>query len=478
MDRLGSIHRDRRLVAEPSTGRVLTYRAGAELVARWSDGIAVRITPGDRVVVGVPNGYDQFLMCLAVARAGGLPVPVNHQMRVAEVRHVVADASATLVIESVRDLAGHAAVIEPVGASPGDVAALFYTSGTTGRPKGAALTHRALVVQLGMGALLPSFLAGGEAVVALPVAHIMGFVTYLGLAISGVPAAAFERFVAKEVLDALESRRSSSFIGVPAMYRMLYEADAESRDLKSVRVWMSGADVMPPDLIRAFKRFGSSACLPVIGSIGEAAFVEGYGMVEVGGGVAIKFSPPGLPLGSGDSLGFRIPGYRFRVVGANGRGLRIGQVGELWLKGPGVLVEYWNAPRATAEVLTEDGWLRTGDLVRRGPAGTVIFQGRAKQVIKSGGYSVYPREVEEVLETHPDVLEAAVVGLTDSKLGQVPVAAVRLRRNAAIDAEALVAWAGERLSRYKAPRRVKVVRSLPRTGTDKVLHDRVQALFD
>lgn len=476
-ERLRRLHGDRTMVTEVDTGRTLTFRAAAELVERWSDAIAVRIAPGDRVVVAVPNGYDQLLLCLAASRAGGIPVPVNQQMRAAEIRHVTRDADAALVIEGVADLAGSAPRIPGAHPRPGDVAALFYTSGTTGRPKGATLTHRALVGQVGAAALLPGFLTGGEVVAALPVAHIMGFVTYLGVALAGVPLLTSGRFSAEQVLDVIESRRASGFVGVPSMYRMLLEAGAADRDLRSVHVWMSGADVMPAELIRVFKGFGSAVTLPVVGPVGEAAFIEGYGMVEVGGGVALKVSPPGLPVGMGESLGFRVPGYRFRVVGESGREVGLGQVGELWLKGPGVLRGYWNAPDATAEVLTPDGWLRTGDLVRRGPAGTVVFQGRAKNVIKCGGYSVYPREVEEALEEDPRVLEAAVVGVADEQLGEVPVAAVRLAPGATATEEELLRWARDRLSRYKAPRRVKFVRTLPRTGTDKVQAERVRRLF-
>jgi acyl-CoA synthetase (AMP-forming)/AMP-acid ligase II len=337
------------------------------------------------------------------------------------------------------------------------------------------LTHRSLVGALGPMSVIPE-LPIGEAVAALPVAHIMGFVTYLGLALAGVPAVSFERFRPLDVLDAIESRRAAIFVGVPAMYRMLLEAGAADRDLTSVRIWISGADVMPPDLRRRFQRFGATATLPVIGPVGDATFVEGYGMVEVGGAVAVKVATPGPSLG-GDSVGFRIPGYRFRVVDEQGRNVRLGGVGELVLKGPGVLRGYWGAPEATADVLDGDGWLHTGDVVRRGPLGTIVFQGRSKHVIKSGGYSVYPREIEQVLEEHPDVVEAAAVGIDDPKLGEVPVAAVRLRRGARVSGSKLVAWADERLSAYKAPRRVKVVRDLPRTGTEKVQADRVRELF-
>ena len=211
------------------------------------------------------------------------------------------------------------------------------------------------------------------------------------------------------------------------MYRMLLEAGAEKRNLKSIRVWASGADVMPPDLARQFQKFGATAFLPVVGAIGEATFVEGYGMVEVGGGVAAKISPPLFRLPIGDLLGVPLPPNRFRVVDAGGQPIGPGQVGELQIKGPGVLKGYHGDEAATRAVITDDGWLRTGDLARRGPLGTVLFAGRSKDVIKVGGYSVYALEVQQALEEHAGVAEAAVLGLPDERVGERVVAAVRLK---------------------------------------------------
>ncbi len=481
MDRLERAHGDRQLVTEADGGLALTYVQAAKRVRRWAGGIAAQTSPGDVVVIATPNGYEQMLLCFAAARSGRIPAPVNDQMRRQEVDHVVRDSGATLVIRSAAAVDDSPPVDEPQPASPDDVAALFYTSGTTGSPKGAALTHRALVGQASSAAMWPTRLHRDEAVMALPVAHIMGFAVLIGLAFAGIPSYLLPRFNPVRVLDAIEQRRATMFVGVPAMYRMLDEAGAEGRDLTSVRVWASGADAMPPELAERFKRMGATITVPLLGAMGQAAFAEGYGMVEVGGGVAAKVSPPFLGAASGslgEALGFALPGYEMRVVDDDGAEVTAGQVGELQVKGPGVLRAYWGDEEATAAVLTGDGWLRTGDLARKGPFGLLVFEGRSKHVIKHGGYSVYALEVEQALEQHPDVLEATVVGLPDERLGEVPGAVVRLAPGRSLEELSLDAWAAEQLAGYKVPKRFVAVDELPRTGTAKVQKATLVELFD
>ncbi|MCU1452564.1 MAG: Acyl-CoA synthetase (AMP-forming)/AMP-acid ligase [Acidimicrobiales bacterium] len=477
MERLAGAHGSRRLVEEADGGLCLTFAEAADLVARWAGGIAERTEPGDVVVVATPNGYEQVLLMLATSRAGRLPAPVNAQMTASEIDHVVRDSGATLRITAASDVEGSDAV-DAAPAAPDEIAALFYTSGTTGKPKGAELTHRGLLGGLSTAAAYPAGLRPAEIVLALPVAHIYGALMLLGAACAGMPVYFLPKFNPVRVLDAIEQRRATLFAGVPAMYRMLLEAGAKDRDLTSVRMWISGADAMPPDLAAQFKRFGATVSLPLLGSIGEAAFAEGYGMVETGGGVAVRLSPPLVPARFGGALGMPLPGYSFRVVDDEGTEVPVGSTGELLIKGPGILEGYHGDADATAAALTDDGWLRSGDLARRGLFGTVSFEGRAKDVIKRGGYSVYAVEVEHALEEHPDVLEAAVVALPDARDGEVPAAAVRLRPGVALDDVDLAGWAAERLSSYKVPSRFLAVDELPRTGTDKVQRREVVGLFD
>lgn len=478
LERVAASHPGRRLVTEADGGLELTTTEGAELVDRWAGAVAAGTRPGDRVVLATPNGYGQFLATLAVARAGRLPVPVNSHMTPSEVDGVVADSGAALVVRELSALDG----AEPFGtaaeADPRDIAALFYTSGTTGSPKGAELTHVGLLGGTSMLAALPTELRRDELVLALPVAHIYGFAVAVGAACAAVPAYVLDRFNPVRVLEAIDERRATIFAGVPAMYRMLEEAGADDHDLTSVRLWISGADAMPADLAARFKARGATATLPLVGPVGQATFAEGYGMVETAGGVAIRVSPPLVPAAIGGSVGMPLPGVRFKVVDDLGQEVPLGTVGELWLRGRGVLAGYHDAPDATAGALTPDGWLRTGDLARRGPLGIVNFEGRKKDVIKRGGYSVYALEVERALEAHPDVLEAAVVPWPDARDGEVPVAAVRLVDGSTVASADLDAFAHDCLSDYKRPVRYVAVDHLPRTGTNKVQRREVVALID
>ena len=478
-ERIGAAHGSRMLVATPS-GSTWTGADIAATVETWAAGIAGRIDAGDRVVIRAPNGVEFFLACLAVCRAGGIAVPVNDKMRKAEIDHVVSDSGATLILDDLRALTSESRqkVSAPtVFAKADDVAAIFYTSGTTGLPKGACLTHKGLLAGLRRSAAMPMSLRDDEAVFALPIAHIMGFVGLLGLMLSGVRAYVLPKFNPVEVLDAIESRRSSLFIGVPTMFRMMVEAGAEQRDLKSVRVWMSGADAMPPDLARAFQRMGATVTLPFVGSVGEALFVEGYGMVELAGGVAFKVTPPFAGGLLSKPIGIPLPSNQLRVVDDDGDEVKIGEIGNLEVRGPGVLRGYHGNEAATKDAVTSDGWLRTGDLARRAMLGTVEFAGRAKDVIKVGGYSVFAAEVQAVLEQFEGVAEASVVGLDDVRLGQVPAAALRREAGAVIDVDAVAAFAAEKLAAYKLPTRWLVVDELPRTGTEKVQRAEVRALF-
>jgi long-chain acyl-CoA synthetase len=487
MERLAVLYGDRVAVTEDGwpegDARRLTFRQAADLVGRGAAAIRSRVGPGQRVLVTAPNGYELFLLVHAAVRAGCVAVPVNPKARPDEIEHMRADSGAGLEVSSLDELVADApadsASTGAVPATADDVAVLFYTSGTTGRPKGAQLTHRALMAPASAAALVPGVVPRPEVVSGLPVAHIAGFSMLVSTGAGGLPIYLLRRFRPDTALDAIESRRPFMFIGVPAMYRMMWEAGAPERDLRSVRVWASGADAMPFELAQSFQKLGSLVRLPGGRRLGRAAFLDGYGMVEVGGGVALKLLPPGPPLPVKGLLGAPMPRYSLKVVDDAGEPVGRGQVGELMVKGPGVMRGYHGQAAATDETVTPDGWVRTGDLARAHRLGLIEFAGRKKDVVKHGGYSVFPPEVEAVIEQHPAVTECAVVGLTDERKGQVPAAVVVLRPDtgSAPSEKDIIEWARERLADYKVPTRVVFAPELPRTGTDKVQKAELPGLF-
>jgi acyl-CoA synthetase (AMP-forming)/AMP-acid ligase II len=477
LERLAEVRGPQLLVDEVGGVR-LTYAEAADLVARAAGALAADIRPGDRALVATPNGYRLFLACLAISRAGGIPVPVNPRMADEEIAYVERDADTHVRVDDFDALAARGTWHPAVARDPDDVAVLLYTSGTTGRPKGAQLTHRAMLAGLGAGALVPEALARDGCVTGLPVAHVAGFAVLVQMAALGLTAHLLPKFRPTDALDLIEQRRPVMFVGVPAMYRMMIEAGARERDLSSVRLWSSGADRLDDDIVAIFQDAGSAIPrLPFTHrSVGKAAFVDGYGMVETGGGVAVRvFAPVPTPV---DGLLRPIGGHRVRVVDDDGNDVAPGDVGELLVSGPGVMRGYHGS---APDAFTAAGWLHTGDLARPRRLGFFELAGRKKDVIKHGGYSVFAAEVERVLNSHPAVAESAVVGLPDARKGEIPAAAVRVHANASTSADALpdelIAFVAEQLSDYKRPQHIIVVDELPRTGTEKVDKARCRALF-
>ncbi len=488
-------------------GPEITRRSLRAFVARASAALVQEgVAPGDRVLIVCPNRLDALYAILAVARAGGVAVPL-HALATAQDLAAIAGRShartALVHPEQMRALDGRAAApgiqswiflgperhvpdgersldraaagCDPESAavprSPDDVAVQLYTSGTTGQAKGAQLSSAALLAVARLFVLPDRWLLRNESVVeALPIAHVMGLVVHLAALAAGVPVRHLVRFDAGRVLQLVEETRASVFVGVPAMYRALAEADPESRDLRSIRLWVSGADAMPVELVPRFKALGGSVGgLPGGPPIAEAFFVEFYGSVELSGAALIRVSPPGLDP-EGGFLGIPIPGFHTRVVGEEDAEAPSGTIGELWIKGPGLMSGYADDAQATSSVSREGGWLRTGDLARRERFGLVRFVGRAKDVLKVGGYTVSPEDVEASLSGHPAVQRAVAFGLRDDAKGELPALAVVLVPGAHATPEALLAHAAERVAAYKRPRAIFLVEAseLPLTSTQKV----------
>jgi acyl-CoA synthetase (AMP-forming)/AMP-acid ligase II len=510
-ERLASVYKDRLAfrLEEPSAfsrKRALTFEDVDRIVARVATALVKEGLPLGELAAVVPsNGVDFLLTFLAVARAGGVVVPVNPILKPEEVRTLVELADATTLIgdpstykrsigarsglpsverwfslgpqKGALDIAKRARAVRtcvpPMAPPPDAVVAVMYTSGTTGRPKGARLTNEGLLAMLSPVALQPTGLpmTVKTALTALPVAHIMGLSSSVALMLGGIENRMFGRFDAKKVLDVIEAEGIEMFVGVPAMYRAMLDAGAEDRRLTSIKIWASAADVMPRELAKRFQKMGR------LGGPVHAAFFEAYGMVELAGAAMAKVVPPGpvqMPKGF---AGIPIFPYRVKVVDKDGRDLPRGRTGELCVKGPGVLEGYHKDPDATGKVL-EGGWLRTGDLARIGPLGTVFFEGRQKDVIKVGGYSVFPVEVEEEIRRHPKVSDAAVVGLDDPAKGSVVGAAVIPKRGTKLTPSEMEKWAKDELAAYRRPKRWLVEKTFPRGSTKKVDKRALAARFD
>jgi acyl-CoA synthetase (AMP-forming)/AMP-acid ligase II len=483
-----------------TTVECLTYRELHDLTVRFAGVLAANgVTTGQRVVVATSNRVDLFLLCLATMRLGAIAVPLNHRLRSDEIVYVIGSCAAeTLILDRAvhvrafgtawpircaeRVLFAGPAYEAPEEAvsidaalcrdvrdapsapiRPDDACAILYTSGTSGLPRGAVHTSASLLAQLRFGLLCPRS-ARNLIVVSLPLAHIMGLTAMLMPLIAGVPISFLDEFSATKVLDAIQRRRATMFVGVPAMYQLLVEAGPDRFDLTTVRVWISAADPMPERLIAEFRRRGTF--WKVRRWQTPALFVDVYGSVELGGAVIARvfISPPRT---GAHPLGIMLPGCRVRILDETGRSVPCGTVGELSVRSPSSFRGYINDPESAPHHL---GWVRTGDLARQTRAGSVHFVARGTDLIKTGGYSVYPAEIERVLLQHPDVELAVAFGLPDPLKAETPAAVVALFEGSPLTGEQLVTFARARLADYKAPRYVFVLRSteIPVGSTGKI----------
>ena len=339
-----------------------------------------------------------------------------------------------------------------------DTAVIIYTSGTTGKPKGAELTHFQLYLNCTLSGEAFGVQDDDVSLAALPFFHVYGLSSVLNVAIRfGGTMVLVPRFEIGPVLDALAAHRVSVFVGVPTMYHAVLEADVSGHDLSALRIGGSGGASMPGALLNGFEeRFG-------------IAILEGYGLTETASTTTMN-QRGARRLGS---IGKPIWGVEAKVVDPavpDGTGLPSGpdHVGEILLRGHNIMKGYHGDPEATAEVL-RDGWLHTGDLGYQDADGFLFIVDRSKDLIIRGGFNVYPREIEEVLYTHPAVSEAAVIGKPDDRLGEEVVAVVALRAGIPVTGDELIAFCRERLAAYKYPREVRVVAEIPKSATGKFL---------
>lgn len=444
---------------------------------------AAGVEPGERVALLAINGPEFAAAYLGILKTGAVVVPVNVLLNPHEVDFILEDAGAVALLYH-QALAETVAALKPTGAlrltsllgasewvAPAerrhpvptptvdprrDMAALLYTSGTTGRPKGAMLTHRNLVSNTFSIVRALNLEAGRDRLlVVLPMFHAfaatVGLLTPLLHGLSLVPLVRFEP---SAVAAAIARHGATVFLGVPSMYNLLLRLGKEAGEaLRGLRFCVSGGAALPGEVRERFEtRFG----VPVY---------EGDGPTECSPVTCVN--PVGGPRRSG-SVGVPVPGVEMRIADEGGCTLGDGEVGEICVRGPNVMLGYWAQPEATRESFFGD-WFRTGDLGYRESDGYFYMVDRKKDLIIVNGMNVYPRAVEEVLYTHPQVREVAVVGEPHKLHGEVPVAYVALKEVDAADGPALRAFCQEHLGRYEVPRHIYFVDELPKSAAGKIL---------
>jgi malonyl-CoA/methylmalonyl-CoA synthetase len=338
---------------------------------------------------------------------------------------------------------------------------MIYTSGTTGRPKGAMLSHGNLSANLDALHEAWGWREDDVLLHVLPIFHVHGLIVALqGALHAGATAVLLPRFEAEETLQMLVERRCTVFMAVPTIHRRLLGVGNPQRfDLGHMRLLTSGSDRLPDDMFAAFQQtFGHT-------------LLERYGMSETG----MLISNPLRGERRVGSVGLPLPGVAVRVVDPADRPLPDGTVGEVQVRGANVCRGYWRQPEKTAAAFTADGWLRTGDLGQRAPDGYFTLKGRAKDLIISGGYNIYPPEVERVLAEHPAVGVSAVIGCPDPEWGERVTAIIVPVAGATVSAEEIVAFCKERLVNYKVPRRVILRDSFPRNAMGKIQKAQLRA---
>jgi len=444
------------------------------------------LQPGDRVGIMLPNVPYFPVAYYGVLRAGGIVVPMNVLLKARETTFYLKDPEAKFIFawHDFLDAAQHGADeagAELINVKPGEIegeifahepdfavaeratddcAVILYTSGTTGTPKGAELTHGNLGSNV--DTVLSMFEIGDHDVVlgALPLFHSFGQTCAMNACIKGGGCLTLlPRFEPAKALEIFGRDEVTVFMGVPTMYgAMLHEPSREEASFTALRMAVSGGASLPVELMKAFEEaFG---CI----------ILEGYGLSETS--PVASFNQPGQPRKPG-SIGTPIPGVEMKVVGEDGKDLPAGEVGEIVIKGPNVMKGYWNHPDATAEVM-DHGWFHTGDMARVDEDGYFFIVDRKKDLIIRGGYNVYPREIEEVIYEHPAVREAAVIGVPHDEFGEEVAAVVALKEGEDVDADTLRSFVKEQVAAYKYPRRVWFVDELPKGPTGKILKREIE----
>ena len=463
--------------------RSLTYRGLHERATRVAHVLTgLGVSGGDRVAYLGPNEPAFLETLFGTGIAGGIFVPLNTRLAAPELAYILADSGTKVLVhapshaehaESLRDDVPHVldhatyerlladAPVDPIDETvdADDVAMIMYTSGTTGRPKGAALSH-ANIHWNSVNLLIDVDLAGDEVtLVNAPMFHVAALnQTVLPTLLKG-GTVVLDSFDAARTLASIAKHRVTYLFGVPAMFQSVAATpEWPTADLSSVRTMICGGAPVPERVITTYQERG-------------LVFLQGYGLTES--------SPSALFLRVGDdrvgSAGTPCFFTDVRVVDSEGQDVRPGEPGEVILHGPNVMTGYWGKPEATEAVLSKDGWLRTGDIAVADEDGFLYIRDRIKDVIISGGENIYPAEVEDVLHKHPAVADCAVIGMSDEKWGEVGRAIVVGREP--VSSDELLTFLNGRIARYKIPKSVVFADTLPRTASGKLLKSALRRTF-
>jgi len=473
-----------KLALETADATALTY---GELFARSAQAAhalsALGVKPGDRVAAQIEKSTDVIVVALACLRAGAVLLPLNTAYTLAELEYFLGDAEPALILcrpewlKPVRTLAlklglprveslgvkRDGTFAEAIAAAPGrfktvprssgDLAAILYTSGTTGRSKGAMLTHENLASNALALIDCWRFTAADRLIHALPVFHTHGLFVAVNVAlISGATMIYMNRFDPDAVIAAMP--QATTMMGVPTFYTRLLDHPRLGRETcAAMRLFVSGSAPLLAETHLAWReRTGFS-------------ILERYGMTETNMITSNPYDGERRP----GTVGFALPGVSVRIANPDdGAPVRAGGVGVIEVKGPNVFAGYWRMPEKTAEEFRADGFFITGDLGRVDQDGFIHIVGRAKDLVISGGFNVYPKEVETEIDAIEGVLESAVFGVAHADFGEGVTAAVVPRPGATLTERAILAALGGRLARFKAPKRVIIVDSLPRNAMGKV----------
>lgn len=482
-------------VVEAASGRRFTYGEVYRRAAALAAYLEQRgIRRGDRIAIWARNRMTYSDLLFGAAKLGAIVAPFNFRLAVPEAQFIAADAGLRLVfyepefeaavqavpgsggatLEQVRldeeweafiEEGARAAPLPPpsgeaeLSAEPEDPFALLYTSGTTGRPKGAIISHRQAVWNTINTVMSWELTAEDVAPVFTPMFHSGGInIFFLPLVHVGGRTVLTREFNVDEALDLIEGERCTAVFMVPTMLQMVADHPRfASADFGSVRFFVSGGAPCPVGLIRRYQARG-------------LVFRQGYGLTEAG--VNCFSMTDEESVRKAGSVGRPILHSAVRLVGPDGRDVAPGEVGELWIAGPHVCSGYWQRPEETARSF-EGPFFKTGDLARMDEDGFFYIVGRLKEMFISGGENVYPAEVEAVLANHPAVAEVAVVGVPDARWGEVGMAVVVLRPGASLTLESLRAYCEGKLARYKIPKHLAVVDALPRNAYGKVVKHRL-----